>query len=215
MAPPPRHSTGKILAVVGAGVGALVVAIAGFAVFGDGAGFPEAKYRLRVPAEMVGGTFALSTDLSDTTGRQMVEENRSRSNVRDPTGVVGGYMGQGEQDGSRLVVSGMYGRFKDPALSRTYMMEGAAEAPGATVAVPAHDITPEGSGMTLRCQVLTSEQDGVRSNVPMCAWGDANTGASVGLITDENVSQDPEDVDLVEVARITLAVREEMREPIG
>lgn len=216
MVPPPRRSTGKILAIVGAGVGALVVVIVGFAVLvGSGVGFPEAKYRLRVPGELVDGTFTLSTDLSDTAGRQIVEDNRNRSNVREPTAVVGAYAGQGEQDGSRLVVSGMYGRFKHPELARDDMMEGAAEAQGATVAVPAHDVTPPGSRLTLRCQVLTSEQDGTRSNVPMCAWGDANTGASVGVVTDENVTQDPKDVDLLEVARTTLKVREEMREPIG
>ncbi|MCX4672453.1 hypothetical protein OG453_38360 [Streptomyces sp. NBC_01381] len=214
MGPPPRRRTGKVVAIVGAGVGALVVVIAGFAVF-SGAGFPEAKYRLRVPAELAEGTFKLTADLSDTAGRDIVEENRNRSNVRNPTAVVAGYAGQGEQDGSRLVVSGMYGQFKDPAQGRDAMMEGAAEAEGATVAVPAHDVTPKGSGMTLRCQVLTSEQNGAPSNVPMCTWNDDNTGAAVGLITDENVNQDPEDVDLDQVARTTLKVREDMREPIG
>ncbi|MFI6090596.1 hypothetical protein [Streptomyces sp. NPDC051218] len=215
MTPPAKRSTGKVLAVVGAGVGALVLVIAGFAMVGDGAGFPEAKYRLRVPDQLAGGTFTLSTDQSDTAGRRVVEQNRNRSNVRNPTAVVGGYMGQGEQDGSRLVVSGMYGQFKNPAAARSDMMEGAAEAEGATVAVPARDITPSGSDTTLRCQVLTSERDGTRSNVPMCAWGDANTGAAVGLVTDENVNQDPQDVDLAQVARTTLQVRKEMRVPIG
>ncbi|WP_367038278.1 hypothetical protein [Streptomyces sp. Je 1-332] len=203
-----------MVAAVGAGVLVVVLVMVGFAVFG-GVGFPEAKYRLRVSAELVGGTFKLSADLSDTAGRQIVEENRNRSNVRNPTAVVGSYAGQGEQNGSRLVVSGLYGRFRSPAEARDDMSEGAAEAEGATVAVPAHDVTVRGSDMTVRCQVLTSEQGGTVSNVPMCVWGDDNTGASVGVITDENVSQDPEDVDLEKLARMTLQVREEMREPIG
>ncbi|MFD4482774.1 hypothetical protein ACFWPU_42635 [Streptomyces sp. NPDC058471] len=192
----------------------VVLVIVGFAVFG-GAGFPEAKYRLRVPAELAGGTFRLSADLSDTAGREIVEENRNRSHVRNPTAVVGSYTGQGEQDGSRLMVSGMYGQFRSPAEARDDMVQGAAEAPGATVAVPARDVTVPGAEVTVRCLVLTSDRDREVSNVPMCVWGDDNTGAAVGVVTDENVYQDPKDVDLKKVARTTLQVRDEMREPLG
>ncbi|MEU6681512.1 hypothetical protein [Streptomyces sp. NPDC046925] len=203
-----------MVAVVGAGVLVVVLVMVGFAVFG-GVGFPEAKYRLRVPAELAGGTFELSADLSGTEGRRIVEENRNRSHVRNPTAVVGSYTGAGEQDGSRLVVSGLYGRFRSPAETRDDMLEGADEAEGATVAVPARDVPVRGSQVTVECMVLTSEQDGMPRNVPMCVWADDNTSASVGVVTDENVYQDPDKVDLEKVARITLQVREEMREPIG
>ncbi|MGW6060333.1 hypothetical protein [Streptomyces sp. NPDC055189] len=212
--PPPGRRTGRIVAVVGAGVLVVVLVMVGFAVFG-GVGFPEAKYRLRVPAELAGGTFRLTADLSDTAGRQIVEENRNRSHVRDPKAVVGSYTGQGEQDGSQLVVSGIYGRFRSQAETRDDMIEGAGEAGGATVAVPAREVTVRGSQVTVECLVLTSDQGGAVRNVPMCVWADDNTSASVGVVTDENVYQDPGEVDLAEVARITLQVREEMREPIG
>ncbi|MFH8492000.1 hypothetical protein [Streptomyces longisporoflavus] len=210
--PPPGRRTGRVVALVGAGVLVVVLGMVGFAVFG-GVGFPEAKYRLRVPAELAAGTFTLDADLSDTAGRQIVEENRNRSHVRNPTAVVGSYTGQGEQDGSRLVVSGLYGRFRSPAETRDDVIEGAEEADGATVAVPARDVAVRGSDVPVECLVLTSEQDGTVRNVPMCVWGDDNTSASVGVVTDENVYQDPEDVDLEKVARTTLQVREEMREP--
>ncbi|MCX4673554.1 hypothetical protein OG453_44160 [Streptomyces sp. NBC_01381] len=215
--PPPRRSTAKVLGITGGVVGALVVVLAGVAVFVDGAegGFPEAKYRMSVPDELVGGTYRLSQDLSSTAGKQIVEENRSRANVRDPKAVVAQYTGQGDQEGGTLVVSGIYGRYKDPDRARDYLMEGATKGQGATVAVPAHDVTPSGSKVTVSCQVLTSEQGGIRSNVPMCAWGDDNTAAAVGVITPETAVQDPESVDLSAVARTTLLVRKEMREPIG
>ncbi len=48
----------------------------------------------------------------------------------------------------------------------------------------------------------------------MCAWGDGNTVAGVGLITEENAVREPEAVDLDEPARTTPRIREEMREPI-
>ncbi|MGV9881496.1 hypothetical protein [Streptomyces sp. NPDC003006] len=192
--------------------------IAGAVVFvNGGGGFPEAEYRLTVRPELVDGAYKLTQDLSETTGRAIVEENRSRANVRDPKAVVAQYKGQGEQEGAVMVVSGMSGRFRDPAAARADVMEGATEGQGAVVAVPARDITPTGSDITVSCQVLTQEggAGGVRSNVPICAWGDDNTAVGVGLITDANATQDPESVDLDELARTTLQVREEMREPIG
>ncbi|WP_447035169.1 hypothetical protein [Streptomyces sp. DSM 118878] len=217
--PPPRHSTGKVVGILAAVVVVLVgAAVAGSRVFSEASGgFPEAKYRMSVPPELLDGTYKLTQDLSDTSGKAIVEENRSRANIRDPKAVVGQYVGQGEQAGGALVVSGMYGRFKNAASARDDMMRGAAEAQGATVAVPARDITPAGSGLTVRCQVLTTDQGtgGARSNVPLCAWGDDNTGAAVGVVTAEDASKDPDDIDLDAVARTTLKVREEMREPIG
>ncbi|MFD9074144.1 MULTISPECIES: hypothetical protein [Streptomyces] len=215
--PPPRRNTGKIIGIVGAVVGAGVLVVAGLAALGasSDSGFPEAKYRMTVQDKLVDGTYKLTQDLSDTSGKKIVEENKSRANIRDPKAVVAQYAGQGEDATSALVVSGMYGRFKDPAKARADLMDGAAEGDGATVAVPARDITPKGSGLTLRCQVLTSSQGGTTSNVPLCAWADDNTGAAVGVVTAETVKQDPDDVDLEQVARTTLKVREEMREPIG
>ncbi|CAM5696051.1 hypothetical protein SALBM135S_01939 [Streptomyces alboniger] len=223
--PPPRHSTAKVLGILAAVLVVLVVAaVGGYRLFsgasggsGGSGGFPEARYRMSVPSELLGGTYKLTQDLSDTSGKAIVEENRSRANVRDPRAVVGQYAGQGERAGGALVVSGMYGRFKNSATARDDMMRGAADAEGATVAVAARDITPAGSGITVRCQVLTTDQGtgGVRSNVPLCAWGDDNTGATVGVVTAEDVSKDPADIDLDAVARTTLRVRDEMREPIG
>ncbi|MEL3951485.1 MULTISPECIES: hypothetical protein [Streptomyces] len=216
---PPQggRRTGKILGIVGGVVGAVIVILVALAVIGSttDAGFPEAKYRLRMPGTLLNGTYKLAQDLSDTAGRKVIEENKNRSNVRDPKAVVGQFNGRGTFSRNALVVSGMYGRFKDPGEARKDLMEGSADADGASVAVPARDITPKGSDLTVRCQVLKSSQNGVTSNVPLCAWADDNTGAAVGLVTPESATQDPDDIDLDKLAETTLRVREEMREPIG
>ncbi|TGB05592.1 hypothetical protein [Streptomyces sp. MZ04] len=174
---------------------------------------------MAVRPELVDGAYKLTQDLSDTAGRDIVEENRGRAQIRDPRAVVGQYEGQGKQAGSALVVSGMYGRFRDPAGAREDLMDGAAEGQGAEVAVPARDIELPGAEVTVRCQVLVTAQGtgagGGTSNVPMCAWGDDNTGAAVGVVTMENATQEPGDVDLEAVARTVLTVRKEMREPIS
>lgn len=216
---PPQggRRTGKILGIVGGVVGALIVIVVALAVIGNttDVGFPEAKYRLRMPSELLDGKYKLAQDMSDTAGREVVEENKNRSNIRDPKAVVGQFTGQGANSTDALVVSGMYGRFKNPGKARSDLMKGSADADGASVAVPARDITPRGSDLTLRCQVLKSSQNGVTSNVPLCAWADDNTGAAVGVVTPTSATQDPEDIDLDELAETTLKVREEMREPIG
>lgn len=63
---------------------------------------------------------------------------------------------------------------------------------------------------------MRSKANGIGSStLPMCAWGDGNTGALVAVVTAETALQDPEEVDLAEAARQAAQVRKEMREPIG
>ncbi|MGW6060355.1 hypothetical protein [Streptomyces sp. NPDC055189] len=151
-----------------------------------------------------------------TAGRQIVQENRNRSHVRDPTAVVGSYTrGRASRTAAGWWSRSCIGRFRSPAETRDDMTEGAGKAGGATVAVPAREVAVRGAQVTVECLVLTSDQDGTVRNVPMCLWADDNTPASVGVVTDENVCQDPGNVDVQQAARITLQVRGEMREPIG
>ncbi|MEJ8640542.1 hypothetical protein WKI68_02060 [Streptomyces sp. MS1.HAVA.3] len=180
----------------------------------SGTGFPEAQYRLTVPKTMLDGKFELTQDLSDTEGKKALKGTYD-SKIRNPQPVVAQYAADLANGGSALVISGMYGQFKDPEGARKKMLGGAEDAEGATLAVPARDITPAGSDVTLSCQVLTMRQNGVESTLPMCAWADANTGASVGLLTPETARQKPGSVDLNKIAEATLKVRAESRKPIG
>ncbi|MFD6228695.1 hypothetical protein ACFWFZ_17685 [Streptomyces sp. NPDC060232] len=216
MGPPQRRNrTGM---VIGIAVGSLVVlGVLGFAVnllTGAAGGFPEATHRLTVPKTLLDGEYQLDQDLSATAGEEALKGTYD-SRIRDPKPVVGQYTSKSPQGTGALVISGMYGRFKDPASARKKMLEGAEDSEGATVAVPARDITPVGSDITLSCQVLTVQQGGAEGSLPMCAWADANTGASVGFVTPETAQQKPASVDLATFAEATLKVRAESRQPIG
>lgn len=218
--PPRRKRTGLVVGIVAASVAGL--GLVGFSVkvlteAGDvatGAGFPEAEYRLTVPKSLLDGTYTLAQDLSQTQGKAALD-GAYDAKIRDPKPAVGQYTSGKAAGTSALVFSGMYGQFKDPAGARATMMEGAATADGATVAVPAKEITPAGSDITLTCQVLTSTQAGATTTLPMCAWADGNTGASVAVVTPETARQKPRSVDLAKVAATTLKVREEARQPLG
>ncbi|MFB7170826.1 hypothetical protein ACFCYM_08380 [Streptomyces sp. NPDC056254] len=216
MGPPQRKNRTGL--VVGIAVGSLVVlGVLGFAanlLTGSAGGFPEATHRLTVPKTLLDGKYQLDQDLSATAGEEALKGTYD-SKIRDPKPVVGQYSSQSPQGTGALVLSGMYGRFKDPAGARRKMLKGAGEPDGATVAVPARDITPVGSDITLSCQVLTMKQGAAEGSLPMCAWADANTGASVGFVTPETAQQKPASVDLAAFAAATLKVRSESRQPIG
>ncbi|OEJ25032.1 hypothetical protein AS594_11585 [Streptomyces agglomeratus] len=221
MMPPPRKSgAGKVIAIVAACL--VGIGLIGFVVprvleanaVTTGAGFPAAKYRLTVPKTMLDGEFKLAQDLSQTKGKEALAGTYD-SKIRNPRPVVGQYTSGTPAELGVLVISGMYGQFKDPESARAKMMAGAEEGEGAAVAVPAKDVTPAGSGITLTCQVLTSTQSGATVTMPMCAWADENTGASVAVVTPETSKQDPASVDLEKIAETTLKVREESRQPIG
>ncbi|WP_405761700.1 YppG family protein [Streptomyces sp. NBC_01420] len=219
--PPPRRTrTGLIVGVV---VGALVVA--GGIAFGvsrlvgaadDGKlpgtkAFPPAEYRLTVRKTLLNDEYTLQADTSATDGKE-VEETYDPS-IRDAKAVVAQYT---SKSGGTVIVSGMWGRIKSPEFARDKILEGAAEADGVTVAVPAREFTPAGYGITVACEVVRSKENGIGSStLPMCAWGDGNTGALVAVVTAETALQDPEEVDLAEAARQAAQVRKEMREPIG
>ncbi|MFJ3935840.1 hypothetical protein [Streptomyces parvus] len=210
---PRRKRTGLI---VGIAVGAVVAA--GGIAYGvsqlvgktTDAAFPEAQYELVLQQKVLDGEFTLVQNLSSSEGKKI--EEMYDPTVRDAEAVVGQYS---SAKGGALVISGMHGRFTEPDAMTGKMMEGGAEGQGATVAVPPKEFTPAGHDLTLKCQVLQSNQNGVRVNIPMCAWADGNTGASVGFIRPETALKDPTAIDLEAAALETAEVREEIRRPIG
>ncbi|KOU21253.1 hypothetical protein ADK52_24325 [Streptomyces sp. WM6372] len=221
MGPPPGgRRTGRNAGVIVATVVGLVVA--GFVLnrmkevnqHTSGVGFPEAKYRLTVPKTLLGGSYALAEDLSQTQGKEAIKGYDP--DIRNPEPATGRYTsGSPTEPDGVLVLSGMYGQFKDPADARRKMMDGAAKADGAKTAVPPRDITPTGTGITVTCQVLTSVEQGETTTLPMCSWADENTSAAVAAVTPETARQAPASVDLDGLARTTLKVRAEARQPIN
>ncbi|MFD5512444.1 hypothetical protein ACFWIB_32390 [Streptomyces sp. NPDC127051] len=220
MGPPPgARRTGKSAGVIAATVVGLVVA--GFVLNRmnevnqrtSGVGFPAAAYRLTVPKTLLGGSYTLSEDLSQTQGKEAIKGYDPK--IRNPKPATGRYAsGSPTQPDGVLALSGMYGQFKDPADSRRKMMDGASKADGAKTAVQPRDITPAGTGITVTCQVLTSVQEGETTTLPMCSWADENTSAMVAVVSPETARQDPASVDLDGLARTTLKVRAEARQPI-
>ncbi|ARF75247.1 hypothetical protein B7C62_25615 [Kitasatospora albolonga] len=211
--PPRKKRTALIVGIV-----AGAVLVAGGIAYGvtqlvgkaaDGR-FPEARYRLVLEPKLLDGEFSLAQDLSATEGKKM--EDAYDPGIRDAKAVVGQY---GSAKGGVLVISGMYGRFADSGAIAGKMMKGASEGDGATVAIRPREFTPAGSDVPIECQVLRSVKDGIPVTFPMCAWGDDNTGVSVGIIRPETVRKAPNAVDLEAMAAETAQIREEMRQPIG
>jgi hypothetical protein len=206
-----------VLGIVGGAVGLVVAVVVGFAVIGSQAedSFPEAEYELRLSETLLDGKYELAQDLSDSEGRKLEDEMERAWDARDTQAAVGQYSLGGDETRGTLVVSGMYGRFKNTASARDAMMEGAAESEGAEVAVKPRDFEPSGAGVTVTCQVLTQSQLGTDVTVPICGWVDGNTGASIAEVTQEIALQKPDEVDLDAFAERILQVRSELRKPIG
>ncbi|MXG25154.1 hypothetical protein [Streptomyces sp. YIM 132580] len=211
--PPRKKRTGLIVGIV---VGAVV--LAGGIAFGVShlvgktadAAFPEARYKLVLEQKLLDGEFTLAQDLSSTEGKKI--EKMYDPTVRDAKAVVGQYS---SAKGGALVISGMYGKFTSPEVMTGKMMDGGAAGDGATVVVPPKKFTPAGYDITLECQVLQSSKSGVKANIPMCAWGDENTGVSVGIIRAETALKDAASIDLEAAAAETAEIRQEIRQPIG
>ncbi|MFI1353675.1 hypothetical protein ACH4TV_08840 [Streptomyces sp. NPDC020898] len=218
LGPPPRKSRlGLILGIVG-GVVALGVVGAGVLVWigvKSDAGFPEAEYRLTLPQKVLDGKYELLGDLSGTDGQAIEEEADGDWDARDTKPVVGRYSPGGDQARGTLVISGMYGRFRNTGLARDSMMKGAAGGDGAELAVEPRDFRPAGSDTTVTCEVLVQTQAGTEVTLPVCGWVDGNTGASIAGITADAITRKPADVDLGAAAETALKIRDEIRKPIG
>ncbi|GGS00258.1 MULTISPECIES: hypothetical protein [Streptomyces] len=213
MAPPPRkRRVGLVLGIVG---GVVTVVVAGLVVLGmlAGSGFPAAEHKLVLPHSLLDGEYTLAEDLSGTEGKKVEDEADGAWDVRDVHATVGRYSPPGDASRSMLLVSGMYGRFKNTPAIRRGLLKGAAEADGVTMERPATDVTPAGAATPVSCQVLTQESGSTTLTYGVCAWADGNTAAAVGKV-DLSV-HDPGDVDLEEAARTALRVRSELLRPAG
>lgn len=216
--PPPKKSRlGLILGIVGGVVVLVVGGVAALVWIGvkSDTGFPEAEYKLTLPQKVLDEKYELAGDLSGTEGQAIEEEADGAWDARDTKAVVGQYSLGGDQAAGTLVISGMYGRFKNTDLARDNMMEGAAGGEGAKVAVKPKDFKPAGSDVTVTCEVLVQTQLGTEVTIPVCGWVDGNTGASIAEITADTVTKKPAEVDLAAAAATAVKIRGEIRKPLG
>lgn len=216
--PPRKKNTGLVIGIV---AGSLVLlGCLGFGVkmvidgAGDDSPFPAATHKLTVPKTLVDGQYTLAQDMSGTEGKKVLDESHDNS-VRTGGAAVAQYTAQSGAQVKALVVSGYYGQIKNPDQQRRSVLHGAGTAQNARIETPAKDVTPAGSDVKVECEVLTNTEGGNRVTFPMCAWGDDNTAAGVGIVDSASLGQKPGDIDLAEAAELTLKVRAEMRKPIG
>lgn len=211
--PPRRKRTGLIVGIaVGAVVvaGAIVFGVTQLADKGTDLAYPKAEYEAPRAAEAPGRR--VQPRPGPVGDRGQGDRGHPDPSIRDGEAVVAHYT---SAKGGALVLSGMYGRLASPGFMRGKIMEGAAEADGAKLVVPAKKFTPEGYDITIECQVVQSNEGGGIANIPMCAWGDDNTAAMIAVIRPESVLKDAKSIDLAAVAAETAKVREEARKPIG
>ncbi|MEV3855193.1 hypothetical protein AB0J38_12810 [Streptomyces sp. NPDC050095] len=215
--PPKKRRVGLIIGIVAGAVALGIVALIGLgalAWFGNEATFPDAKYKLTLKKTVLDGRFELADDLSDSQGAALEDQADGSWDAKDLKAAIGQYALNGDQDKGVLIVSGMYGRFKNTDAARDGMMKGAAKGDNAKVAVPPRDFHPSGTDVTITCEVLTQDNAGTSVTIPMCGWADDNTGAAVGAITPEIAVQDPQKVDLEMTAKMTAQIRAELRQPL-
>jgi hypothetical protein len=214
--PPKKLRAGLVLSVVGGAVGVGVAILVGLALIGQTAesGFPEAKFELTVPKTLIDGRFELAQNLSDSEGKKIVDEADGAWDAKVTAAAVGQYSLGGDDTKGVLVLSGMYGRFKNRDNARQNMLKGVGEADGVSVAVGPRDFTQDGSP-TVSCEVVTQKKLDTTVTYPICAWADANTAAAVAPITAKAATQDPGDFDLEFYAKFTLQVRSESVKPIS
>ncbi|MFF8473716.1 hypothetical protein [Streptomyces sp. NPDC015414] len=213
MGPPAKkRGPGLALGIVGGVVGLVVLGSVGVGAVLE-SGFPAAEHELALPHKLLDEKYELAEDLSDTEGQKVEDEADGAWDAKDIHAVVGRYSPGGDDTKGMLLVSGMYGRFKNEADVRSGMLKGAGEAGGVTVTRPARDVTPAGADVTVFCEVLTQKQALVTITYPVCTWADGNTAAVVGEVDLQR--KDSADVDLDTAARNTLKVRSEMIRPVG
>ena len=216
MAPPPKKGRrGLVLGLVG-GVGGVLVAIVVVLVViaaTSESGYPPAEYALTLPKTLLDGRYELADDLSGSEGGKIEDEMDGAWGAKVTEAKVGQYSLGGDNAKGVLVLSGMYGRFKNMERTRTSMLKGAGEADGVTVTAGPEDFTQDGSP-TVSCEVLTQKQSGTTLTYPVCAWADGNTAAVIAPMTAKTVTQDPSEVDLAFYAKVTLQVRSETRKAI-
>ncbi|MFI2368409.1 hypothetical protein [Streptomyces sp. NPDC018833] len=169
-----------------------------------------------MPRTLLDGEYKL---IKDSSAEANAEAERSGygagPDARNVKAIIGSYNGTSTTGNSGLVITGMYGQFRNPAQPRDSLLDGMRKADGMSEPKPAKTITPPGSDVDLECTVMLSKDEDGTSTVPVCAWGDENTAAHVAFLTPASAAQDPDTVDLDAIAQQTLKVREEVRKPIN
>ncbi|MFE3162522.1 hypothetical protein [Streptomyces sp. NPDC059224] len=173
--------------------------------------FPRAASSLTVPPALLHGRFTRTRDDSSTLGRTLQNGWRHSWDAEDVHGVVATYKPESGERGV-LVVTGVYGRFKNTDRTRSHVLaDNGSKDTKVTVVVPPQDDTPAGSRIHISCDIVTRRRaDGGTLTYPVCAWADGNSWASVA----DTTLSGSVNLDLKTAAGTTLRIRSEMETPI-
>ncbi|QHC32943.1 hypothetical protein [Streptomyces sp. HF10] len=209
--PPPRtRPVGLIAAIVGGAFLLIAAIVAAVALSGKvfDRNFPRAESTLTVPHTVLDGRYELRRNDSATAGRAVARSWRFGLDAEAVHGVVASYRLKGA-DYYDVVVTGMYGRFRNTASLRTRLLTANGSATTTVkVVVPPRDLTSPASPAGVSCEYLTRSWSGGQTlTYPVCVWADGNTVARVAYMTASYI-------DLKDAAEQTLRVRSEMLRPI-
>ncbi|MEV0264649.1 hypothetical protein AB0I49_25370 [Streptomyces sp. NPDC050617] len=173
----------------------------------SGSGPGSAEYRLTVPKSLAGGEYTLAKDLTGSLDDKLGDRN-SGPNERGMRNAGGQYMSASGKTPTTLVFSGMYGDIADPDVAVESMLKGVGEADGTEVTTPARTITPPGADEPVRCQVISLSRAGASGTMPVCAWSDHST---VATVLETSGAADGGAPDMETLAKRAAAVRDEVR----
>jgi hypothetical protein len=113
--------------------------------------------------------------------RQAEPAGTSEANLRDAKAAVAQYLSTSES--GVLVISGIYGRIKDPDEARTSILKGAGESERGHHRRTRQGLHSGRIGSDHHLPGADGGADGATSTLPMCAWADDDTNAAVALAT--------------------------------
>ncbi len=210
---PPKKNTGRIIAialavvvVVGGGIGIA-------ASMGGGGSASGPKYKLTTP-QTVAGDFTKQAG-SDNSGSDDLDNTPGITGAHD---VQAGYaFGTTKQ----LEFFGAYGTIGDPAavvdaafsqLDKQSSSSGASD--GTAIGSP-QSVSPSGLGdAVMKCQIFSTNEDGISAKFPICIWGDSSTVGVVAYV-DGTAVVTGGSVSVEDGAKITAEVRTSTRVKIS
>ncbi|MEV7690341.1 hypothetical protein [Streptomyces bungoensis] len=205
--PPPKKSrVGLVIGIAGGAFTVVLAILVTLVLIEANIGFPEARFTLTLPGTLLDGRYELTQDLSDSVGRKMEKNSRHIWDAKITHAVVGRYSLGGAPNRGALLITGIYGRFKNLDETRSEALKRDGEAAGATVVVSPRDVTPSGADVRISCEVLSRKGPAWTIAYPVCAWADDNTSA---LVAEMVFGAANADLDLKSAARTTLQVRSE------
>ncbi|MER7174980.1 hypothetical protein, partial [Streptomyces mesophilus] len=167
---------------------------------GEDESFPEAKYEITRPPELVGGTYKLvgADFLPKPVKLEDTEVRKDAFEIPDDY-----YTGSEKASFDRLRISAEYGRFKEPGDQLKSKISYLVDTGDGTTEEPLEKIKVPGHKTEFSCR---SARSATYEDVSVCGWADANTVVVLQF----------EGYDAIQrAAEATAAIYKEIRRPVA